>query len=164
MYKFSQIVRVQETVAVIIVLIYSVTIITNVCISWTTPPGSFPYALPNTKPLSWRVLTFSHSTGKFLPHNLKLSSRASSSISSFLTLLNLHPTIKNKNKTSLICVSTNFSAYFNNNICETFSHLLFIYSAWSFKLSSLNSVILVSTIVLGTPLMAVDKINKWKNG
>lgn len=68
--------RAQEMLALIIVFIHSFTIVTNTWISWTTPAGWFPYAFPNTKPLSWNAVISSHPTGEFLIHNSRLSSSA----------------------------------------------------------------------------------------
>lgn len=125
MYKLQQTVRAQDMSAVITVLIKNGTIVTNTCISSTTPASWFPYAFQNTKPLSWNALISSLSTGNFLIHN---SNSVQAPQSSFLTLLNLNCTIKKKHikiKTPLISFSTNFSTYFNYSTCETSCHLLF---------------------------------------
>lgn len=76
-----------------------------------------------TPTLSWNAPISSCSTGKFLIHNLRLSSIVSFSISPFLTLLNF--AIKIKITNHLICFFINLFIYFHY-IRETLCYLLFI--------------------------------------
>lgn len=55
-----------------------------------------------------------------------------------------------------------FSLHVSVITLAKYSVTLYLYSASSFKLSSLHSVILVPTTVFSTPLTIVDKINNGK--